>query len=170
MKPRQSLVLIGMPGAGKSTLGGRLANMIGADFIDTDHLIEKYLNTTLQSYLNTHGYLALRKIEELVILGVELNGAIVATGGSAVYSKSAMEYLRTFSKIVFINVPLDTVLQRVTNRASRGIAANSSMTLQDLYYERLPLYKNYADVCIDTSPFCIEESLNLLHELWLDLD
>lgn len=143
------IVLIGMPGAGKSTIGGLLAARRGMPLVDTDHLIELREGESLQSILDRRGYLALRAIEERVLLGNDFTGQVVATGGSAVYSAAAMAHLKRFGLCVFLDIPLDEITMRVQNLESRGIAGPPGLGLAQVYAERLPLYRRYADMIID---------------------
>lgn len=143
------IVLIGMPGAGKSTIGGLLAARRGRPLVDTDHLIELREGESLQSILDRRGYLALRAIEEQVLLANDFAGQIVATGGSAVYSAAAMAHLKRFGPCVFLDIPLEEITTRVQNLESRGIAGPQGLGLAQVYAERLPLYRRYADMTID---------------------
>ena len=127
---KKNVVLIGMPGAGKSTVGVLLAKELGLNFIDTDVLIQVREKQILQELLDAQGYLALRAAEEKVLLSLfdgsdEYHGVVVATGGSAVYSEVGMENLAANATIVYLDVPLDELRKRVVNYDSRGIAAVS---------------------------------------------
>lgn len=145
----QSLVLIGMPGAGKSTLGKLVADQLNKVFIDTDRLIEQECQQSLQAILDQQGYLALRAIEEHVLLKAHYPNHVIATGGSAVYSEAAMRHLAQFGPILFLDLTLDQLVERVTNMDSRGIARPAHQTFADVYAERRPLYLRYADAVID---------------------
>ncbi len=147
-----NVVLIGMPGAGKSTVGVVLAKRMGLAFVDTDILIQSRIGRTLQSVVDRDGYLALRKIEEEVICSFEGRRAVVATGGSAAYSEPAMRHLAGRGRIVFLDAPLDLITERVRDVATRGLARRPGQTLEDLYLERLPLYRRFADVTVPVHP------------------
>jgi len=151
---QKSLVLIGMPGAGKSTLGVQLAKSCALPFIDTDLLIQQAINDTLQNYLNTYGYLALRAQEEQQLLNSPLEHAIVATGGSVVYSQAGMERLKTIGACVYLHIDFATLQSRVTNQNSRGLAVAKGTTLEGLYNERLALYKQWATYTIN----CVDKT------------
>lgn len=146
---KQSLILIGMPGAGKSTLGMQLATKCERPFIDTDTLIEKAVGASLQDYLNQEGYQALRAQEEQQLLHADLCHAIVATGGSVVYSEKGMQRLESLGICVYLHIDLATLQARVTNQNSRGLAVAKGTTLQQLYQERLPLYESWATHTVD---------------------
>ncbi len=152
--PHKSLVLIGMPGAGKSTLGVQLAKSCALPFIDTDLLIQQAISDTLQNYLNMHGYLALREREEQQLLNSHLDHAIVATGGSVVYSQSGMQRLQKIGVCVYLHIDFATLQSRVTNQSSRGLAVAKGTTLDALYNERLALYKQWATHTIN----CVDKT------------
>ena len=144
-----SVVLIGMPGAGKSTIGEALALRSGAQFVDTDRLIEQREGLSLQALLDAKGYEYLRAIEAEVLSAGKFVNQVVATGGSAVYSRAAMANLRQFGPCVFIDIPLSEIIRRVQNFTQRGIAGPPGQDLQGVYSERLPLYRRYADITIN---------------------
>ena len=128
LKPTQNIVLIGMPGAGKSTLGVLLAKAIGYDFIDTDLMIQRQAGMTLGHYLADRGYQALRQLEAEVICALDHAGTVIATGGSAVYSDAAMQHLRASGRVVFLHCGIDILDQRIASMNERGIAAPSGQT------------------------------------------
>jgi shikimate kinase len=144
-----SLILIGMPGAGKSTIGIMLAKALAKDFIDTDVLIQIQQNKTLQDIVDNDGYLKLREIEEHVLLNTHYPNHIIATGGSAVYSEKAMQHLRHFGQIIFLDVPLAELVERVKDIGTRGLARQPNQSFADLYHERRALYQAYANITID---------------------
>lgn len=143
-----SIVLIGMPGAGKSTIGVLLAKETARDYVDTDVLIQVREGKTLQTIMDESDYLNLRKIEEQVLLDSHFPTHIVATGGSAVYSDLGMCHLRKYGPVVFLDVSLDELCQRIHNYESRGIARAPGQSFNDLFEERRALYLHYADVVI----------------------
>jgi shikimate kinase len=154
-----AVVLIGMPGAGKSTIGILLAKELGLDFIDTDVSIQVREGRTLQNITDQQGYLALRSIEEQVLLAEDISGKVVSTGGSAVYSEAGMAHLKQDATVVFLDVPLAELEQRISNFSTRGIARRPDQSFEDLFEERSVLYKRYADIRIDCSTLHIEEVL-----------
>ncbi len=135
-----------MPGSGKSTLGVQLAKMLGMDFIDTDILIKQQQKCCLQDILDNAGYLALRQIEEEVLLSLDYESCVIATGGSAVYSDKAMQHLANNGLIIFLEVPLNELKKRIHNESSRGIARPEGQSFTDVYAERTPLYQQYATI------------------------
>jgi len=154
-----SVVLIGMPGAGKSTVGILLAKEMGLDFVDTDISIQVRESKTLQQITDQSGYLVLRDIEEQVLLAEKIIGKVVSTGGSAVYSEAGMAHLAQDSVVVFLDVPLAALEARISNFSSRGIARHPGQSFDDLFAERSALYHRYANICVDCSALSIDEVL-----------
>jgi shikimate kinase len=149
MKQKSSnLVLIGMPGSGKSTVGVILAKKAMRDFIDTDVLIQTSQKRTLQEIVDTDGYVALLKIEEEQLLGLNIVNHVIATGGSAVYSHQAMTYLKSSGSVIFLDVDVATLESRVPDFTMRGLAKRPDQSLSELFEERYPLYTRYADITI----------------------
>lgn len=147
----KNIVLIGMPGSGKSTVGVILAKELGYKFIDTDILICERENTTLQNIINTQGVPQLLKIEGIVGEELKTSKTVIATGGSMVFSPKAMENLKKDSICVFIDVPLPEIKRRVRNIDTRGIAMEKGETLDTLYDKRMPKYREYADITVSVN-------------------
>ncbi len=152
-----NIVLIGMPGSGKSTVGVILAKLLSLDFIDTDVLIQVSQGESLQDIIDTKGHMALRAIEEKELLNLSCRNHIIATGGSAAYSHDAMVHLKSGGIIVFLDVDLPTLISRVNNFDTRGLAKRPNQSFADLFEERFTLYTKYADVTIKYSDLTQEE-------------
>lgn len=146
---KTNLTLIGMPGAGKSTVGIILAKNLGLGFLDTDVLIQINQQKTLQQIMDETDHLHLRSIEEKEILKINIQNHVIATGGSAAYSDNAMAHLRAISKIVFLQISMDVAQKRIHNFATRGIAKAKDQTFASLFAERQLLYRKYAQITID---------------------
>jgi shikimate kinase len=161
-----NLVLIGMPGSGKSTVGVILAKMTSRDFVDTDVLIQTSQQRTLQDIVDRDGYTALRKIEEELLVCLSTQNHVIATGGSAVYSDRAMAHLKSEGILLFLDVGFATLESRIRDFSSRGIARRPDQSLADVFEERFPLYRKHADIVIkcdgltqeDVSARIIEEA------------
>lgn len=147
-KTHSNLVLIGMPGSGKSTIGVILAKKTSRNFIDTDVLIQTSQQRTLQDILDSDGYAVLRKIEEDVIVGLSIRNHVIATGGSAVYSHQAMTHLKSDGILIFLDVDLATLESRIGDFSTRGIAKRPDQSFDELFDERLVLYTEHADISI----------------------
>ena len=142
------LSLIGMPGAGKSTVGVLLAKRLGLDFLDTDLAIQLAEGRTLEEILAQDGHLALRAIEARVLAGLNVSRTVLATGGSAVYAAEAMQHLKSLGPVIYLEVPLEELERRIPSLAGRGIAAAPGTTLASLAAERTPLYERTADLTV----------------------
>ena len=141
----KSITLIGMAGAGKSTIGRKLAGLLEFNFLDGDTMIEEKINQSIQSFLDHHGGKEFTKIEEEILLSIDLNKTVLATGGSAVLSDTAMNFLKKESEVIFLDVSYKNISERILNLSERGLVRESNQSLQDTYNQRLNLYKKYAD-------------------------
>lgn len=150
--PFSNLILIGMPSAGKSTLGVLAAKALGMDFIDTDILLQSMQGERLQSLIARHGRDAFLRMEEEAVLSLTAVRTVIATGGSVVYSHTAMSHLASLGCIVYLEVSLEALQARLGNASSRGIAIREGQSLRDLYQERCPLYERYARVVVRHEP------------------
>lgn len=155
----KGIVLIGMPCAGKSTIGLLLAETFDIEFVDTDHSIERILGSNLQAYVNNSGYQALRAAEEKVLLEESAYGKVIATGGSAVYSEVGMAHLKAQATVIFLDLPKQQLEQRMTNFTTRGIARRPNQSLSSLFDERRILYVRYADIRVDCGDKTIDQLL-----------
>jgi shikimate kinase len=163
-----TISLIGMPGAGKSTVGVVLAKLSGLRFVDTDLDIQVRAHATLQQILERDGHQRLRALEQEVLLGIDLSGAVIATGGSAVYSEAAMRRLKAAGPAVYLEVDLATLQRRVAAAPPRGIACDAGQGFVDIHAERTPLYRHYADLIVDATGGTAETvAMTILRELGL---
>ncbi len=152
-----TISLIGMPGAGKSTVGVLLAKLTGLRFCDTDLEIQVRENATLQEIIDRHGYRYLRNVEEQVILAVDLRYTVVSTGGSAVYSAACMQRLHASGPVVYLEADLETLQQRVAAAPLRGIASDAAQSFAEVYAERTPLYHRHAGITVDATAGSADE-------------
>jgi len=147
--PFATISLIGMPGAGKSTVGVVLAKLVGLDYTDTDISIQSREGDSLQNILERRGHLALRDIERDVILAEHLAGRVVATGGSAIYSDAVMQRLRAAGPVVYLRADVATLKARVATNPDRGIASDGEQSFEEIFAERAPMYERYATHIVD---------------------
>lgn len=157
VQKHSNIVLIGMPGSGKSTIGVILAKRASMDYIDTDILIQCSEGKSLQVIVDTEGHMVLRRIEEKVLLELECRNHVIATGGSAVYSRIAMEHLKVNGVVVFLEVDLATLKERIHDYETRGLAKRPDQTIEELFDERSNLYSHYADVTIHCAGLTLDE-------------
>ena len=148
---QKNLVLIGMPGSGKSTVGVILAKSLTRPYLDSDILIQLREKRSLQDIVDRDGYMVLRRIEEQVLLNIDCENHVIATGGSAAYSDRAMTHLKQNGVVVFLNASLETLKKRIHNYETRGLAKRADQSFADLFRERLELYNRYADIVIDSN-------------------
>ena len=146
-----NITFIGMAGCGKSTIGRGIADKLDINFVDTDILIENKHRLSLEQIKQEYGYKFVRDEEEKVILGLSNFDKVISTGGSAIYSLKSMDHLKTFSKIVYINTPLEIIIERIDIGQERGLAVPDGMTIPEVYSERETLYEKYAKYTIDGS-------------------
>jgi shikimate kinase len=151
-----NIILIGMPGAGKSTVGVLLAKRLGYNFVDTDLLLQSRQKCRLQQIIAREGLENFKTIEEQILMELTTTHSVVATGGSAVYSEPAMDRLRNLGQLVFIDIPLEELLGRVNDMDNRGLVIGPNETYENLYKERLPLYQKYAEVTIAGNGMTVE--------------
>jgi shikimate kinase len=149
MRNIKNVTFIGMAGCGKSTIGKALSQNLGIDFIDTDLLIEDKFKASLEEIKKNHGYKFVRNAEEETILSINNHIKIISTGGSAVYSEKSMLHLSSFSEIIYINTPLDVIKHRIGQGQQRGLAAPEGSTIDEIYQEREPLYRKWANTTLD---------------------
>ena len=144
-----NIVLIGMPGAGKSTAGVILAKTLGMHFIDTDIAIQQRAGRLLQDIIDTQGPGSFLTIEERTVLSLDETSAVIATGGSVVFSRKAMEHLERDGVVVYLRISFEEMEKRLRNITTRGIVLHAGQGLRDMYNERVPLYEKYADITVD---------------------
>lgn len=145
----KNIVLIGMPGAGKSTVGVVLAKRLGCRFLDSDLVIQERFGKLLHELIEENGVEGFWKIENDVNASLKTEGTVIATGGSVIYGREAMEHLRQIGRVVYLKLPYEEVAERLGDLNARGVTLLPGQTLKDLYEERVPLYEKYAHVTID---------------------
>ena len=162
---KDSIVLIGMPGAGKTTIAPLLAEKLGWNLIDTDDNIETTACKSCQEIVNQYGYLYFRNIEEKELISINPENHVIATGGSAVYSNAGMNHLKSRSTVIFMQISFESLLDRKLDMKNRGIASKTRQTFHETYLERQSLYHKYADCTVDCSGKSREQVLTEILDL-----
>ena len=162
---KDNIVLIGMPGSGKSTVGVILAKVLGYSFIDSDLLIQKAEKKLLKEIIAREGQEGFLKIENRVNASIETEKSVIATGGSVVYCQEAMEHLKEIGTVIYLQLDYPILRRRLGNLIGRGVVLKEGQTLKDLYEERVPLYEKYADYIIDEKKTNAEGTLQKILEI-----
>ncbi len=162
---QKNIVLIGMPASGKSTIGVLLAKTIGVGFVDTDLLIQQREHRLLQEIIDTDGIGYFLDTECAAVLDLDCQTTVIATGGSVVFRAAAMQKLRQNGTVVFLDVSLETVKRRLNNIKTRGVAADKGQSIDEIFYERLPYYRKYADIVLPADGKTSEETVSDLIEI-----
>lgn len=161
----KNVILIGMPGSGKSTIGVVLAKVLGYEFIDTDILIQKLEGKKLSKIIEEKGIEGFVSLENRVLSEIKAKRHVIATGGSAVYGKEAMEHLKSIGKIVYLKIGYKELCKRLGDLKARGVVLKEGQTFSELYKERIPLYELYADFTIDEKNKYIREIVDEIEKL-----
>ena len=154
-----NIILIGMPGSGKSSLGVVLAKKIGFGFIDSDLVIQGREGMTLERIIEKHGDAGFIQIENEVNCSINPHHTVIATGGSAVYGKEAMEHLRQIGTVIYLKLDYADISRRLSDIKGRGVVLKDGQTLKDLYDERVVLYEKYADITIAEDGLNVEQTI-----------
>ena len=160
----KNITLIGMPGAGKSTIGVILAKSLLCDFTDTDLIIQKKTGKSLCQLLDEEGTEGFLQLENDIIFEESFVNSVIATGGSAVYGEDAMAKLKKESTVIFLDVAVSELEKRLSNIKTRGVAMKKGTTVKDLYNERLPYYQKYADITLECTGLTAEECVDRIVE------
>lgn len=158
----KNVVLIGMPGCGKSTLGVLLAKALTMDFVDTDLLLQRQGGKPLQAMVDELGPEGFSLAEERCVCGLEATNTVIATGGSVALEARAMEHLRQNGTVVFVSLPCEVIEKRLSNMRTRGIAMEKGQTLRDLFNLRQPFYERWADLTVYPDGQSIEQTVEML--------
>ncbi|MBQ8161791.1 MAG: shikimate kinase [Clostridia bacterium] len=157
-----NVVLIGMPGCGKTTVGKWLARSLGMHFVDTDRVIEQQMHMPLSQILDELGQEGFRETENRICAGIEDHCAVIATGGSVVYGQEAMQHLRKIGVVVYLEVSEESLLLRLKDLHARGVTMSPGQSFSDLYAERCPLYKKWAHLILHTEGMSMKSVVDVL--------
>lgn len=161
---RDNIILIGMPGVGKSTIGVVLAKVLGYQFVDADLLIQEAEGKLLSELIEENGTDGFIEIENRVNSQIQTHRSVIATGGSVIYGKEAMEHLKSIGTVVYLKQNLRVLQRRLRNLKGRGVVLKEGQTLADLYKERTVLYEKYADITVDQYKQTIRQTLKAVQE------
>lgn len=159
---KNNIVLIGMPGVGKSTIGVILAKVLGYQFLDADLLIQEQEGKLLKDIIAEVGTDGFIQVENRINANIHCENTIIATGGSVIYGKEAMEHLKQIGTVVYLEVPFCVLEKRLSDIKGRGVVLKDGQTLYDLFMERTPLYEKYADVRVSEEGLNVEETVDVL--------
>lgn len=161
---RDNIILIGMPGVGKSTIGVVLAKVLGYQFVDADLLIQEAEGKLLSELIEENGTDGFIEIENRVNSQIQTHRSVIATGGSVIYGKEAMEHLKSIGTVVYLKQNLRVLQRRLRNLKGRGVVLKEGQTLADLYKERTVLYEKYADITVDQYKQTIQQTLKAVQK------
>lgn len=159
---KDNIVLIGMPSSGKSTIGIVLAKALGYYFVDSDLVIQERTGLLLSEIIDGQGLQSFNQIENEVNASLDCHRTVIATGGSVIYGKEAMEHLRSIGQVVYLRLSYETLCDRIGDLTQRGVSIRVGQTFWDLYEERCPLYEAYADMVVDAEDLSIRQLVELL--------
>ena len=160
-----NIILIGMPGVGKSTLGKMLAQKINSPYLDTDHIIIEKIGMPLAQYISSNGIEKFKEIESSILLSINVDNCVISTGGSVVYMNDVMQHLKKIGSIIYIENNFQTIKKRILNAPDRGLVIKPGQTLKDLYLERIVLYKQYADLIVNCENLSAKKSIEKIFDL-----
>lgn len=168
---KDNIVLIGMPGVGKSTAGVILAKILGYQFVDADLVIQERHRKLLKEIIAERGVDGFVQVENDVNKSLNPHKSVIATGGSVVYGKEAMEHLSEIATVVYLKLELPALTRRLGNLKKRGVVLRDGQTLKDIYDERIPLYEKYADIIVDEHHCTIERTVQkIINKLKEDIN
>ena len=156
---KDNIVLIGMPGVGKSTVGVVLAKVLGYQFVDADLVIQEQEGKLLREIIAEIGTEGFIEVENRVNASLMVKHSVIATGGSVVYGAEAMEHLSQIGTVVYLSLPFEILNKRLHDIKGRGVALREGQTLRDLFEERVPLYEKYADITVDEYGLNVEQTI-----------
>lgn len=166
----KNIILIGMPGSGKSTIGIVLAKKLGYRFIDSDLIIQEKYDKTLECLIKENGDAGFIQIENEVNCSIDVRKTVIATGGSAVYGVQAMEHFRDIGTVIYLCVSYEELEERLGSLKERGVVSNGKTTVEEIYEDRKNLYKKYADITVFLDKKLLRESVEEIYDLVANKD
>lgn len=166
----RNIILIGMPGCGKSTLGVVLAKKLGYRFVDSDLLIQEKYGKTLERLIEQYGDAGFIQLENDVNCSIEAERTVIATGGSAVYGEAAMEHFKEIGTVIYLEVPETELEERLGSLKERGVVSNGKSSVEEIYNDRKKLYRRYADITMHQDKKLLRESVEEIYDLVMNQD
>ena len=160
----ENIILIGMPGCGKSTIGVVLAKNLGYSFVDSDLVIQEQKGMLLHTIIEEQGLDGFNAIENQINASLQADRSVIATGGSVIYGKEAMEHLKSIGTVVYLKLSYEEIADRLGDLTARGVSVREGQTLRDLYDERIPLYEKYAHVVIDAEHQWLRDTVKVIRQ------
>lgn len=161
---KDNIILIGMPSCGKSTVGVVLAKALGYRFVDSDLLIQERTGKLLSEIIDEQGLERFNEIENEVNASLDCHKAVIATGGSVIYGREAMEHLSSIGQVVYLKLPYEILCERIGDLTARGVSIKEGQSFKELYEERVPLYEQYAEITVEADELSIRELVHLLKD------
>lgn len=159
-----NLILIGMPASGKSTVGVILAKVMKYHFVDTDLLLQEETDRTLVEIIDERGLEGFLQLENTLVSALDCRRSVIATGGSVIYGKEAMENMKRLGTVIYLKHRYEVINSRLTNITTRGVAMQQGETLRDLYHKRTPLYEAYADITLEADGLTTEQTVEAIRD------
>lgn len=166
----ENIILIGMPGCGKSTIGVVLAKKLGYRFVDSDLLIQEQYGMTLERLIEQYGDKGFIDIENNVNKSIDISRSVIATGGSAVYGEEAMEHFKQIGTVIYIDIPTEEICERIGSLKERGVVSNGKTTIEEIFEDRKRLYRKYADITVRFDNRLLREAVEEIYELTVNKD
>lgn len=166
----ENIILIGMPGCGKSTIGVVLAKKLGYRFVDSDLLIQEQYGMTLERLIEQYGDKGFIDIENDVNKSIDISRSVIATGGSAVYGEEAMEHFKQIGTVIYIDIPTEEICERIGSLKERGVVSNGKTTIEEIFEDRKRLYRKYADITVRFDNRLLREAVEEIYELIVNKD
>lgn len=167
---KDNIVLIGMPSCGKSTIGVVLAKVLGYQFVDSDLVIQERTGLLLQEIIESRGLDGFNQIENEINASLNCHKSVIATGGSVIYGENAMLHLKAIGTVVYIELPLEELIERIGDLTERGVSIRVGQSFKDLYEERKPLYEKYADITVHAKHLSIKDVVSVIQRGYMEME
>lgn len=161
----KNIILIGMPGSGKSTLGVILSKKLNYGFVDSDSIMVAYHGKLLPELIDENGAEGFLDLEERINSAISVKRCVISTGGSVIYRGNVIDKFKETGIVVYLKIPYDEIVSRVGDLKKRGVVIKQGSSLKDLYNERVPLYEKHADITVELNENSIEENAEKIYNI-----